>query len=108
MDEKPAKSVKQPDRDPVVACRVTEEFRCELDASRDLFPDPTTPTGRASRSGVMRVLMQQALPMLDRANILAVRAIAKRDDTEASEAWRKVIVAGIATEGKGRSNAKTM
>lgn len=95
MSETPPPSVKAP-KPPVIGCQVTVEFRDLVDHARDLFPDAMNPSGRTSRSGVMRVLMAQALPMLDRGNILAVRALAKRLGCDDVGAWSKVIASGLA------------
>lgn len=103
MAENPAGSVipapkKKP---PTIGAQVTDAFKAAVDAARDLFPDPLSPTGRASRSGVIRVLLEQGLPMLDRANVHAVRAIARRAGADDATGWAMVIRAGIAALGSG-------
>lgn len=102
MAEIPAGSVtpapkKKP---PTIGAQVTDAFKAALDACRDLFPDPLTPSGRASRSGVIRLLLEQGLPMLDRANVHAVRAIARREGLDDAAAWHRVILRGIAASEK--------
>lgn len=101
MAENPAGSV-IPDpkkKPPTIGAQVTDAFKAAVDDCRDLFPDPLSPAGRASRSGVIRALLEQGLPMLDRANVHAVRAIARREGVDDAAAWARVIAAGIATLG---------
>lgn len=106
MAENPAGSVipapkKKP---PTIGAQVTDAFKAAVDGCRDLFPDPLSPSGRASRSGVIRAALEQAIPMLDRANIHAVRAIARRDGATETEVWHRVIRAGLAALGGEKSS----
>jgi len=109
MTEKPAESVTPAARKkpPTIGAQVTDAFKAAVDAARDLFPDPLSPTGRASRSGVIRVLLEQGLPMLDRANVHAVRAIARRAGADDATGWAMVIRAGIAALAPGAGGEKS-
>lgn len=94
MDENAAPSVKKP-KEPTVGCRVDPGLFAELDALRGLYAEGFTPDGRTSRSAVLRAILSQGRALLDHGNILAVRAIARREGIEVTEAWRRVITAGI-------------
>lgn len=96
MAENPAQSVKPP-TDPTIGCRVPPEVRDDIDRLRDVYTDGLTPDGRATRSAVLRAILAQGRPMLDRDTVIAVRALAAREGVEMPEAWRRVIAAGLGT-----------
>jgi hypothetical protein len=87
---------------PTIGAQATPELIAKYDALRDLYADGLTPDGRASRSAVVRAVLAQGEALLDRGNILAVRAIAKRLGVDVTESWRRVITSGIKALGPHR------
>lgn len=71
------------------------EVRDDIDRLRDVYTDGLSPDGRATRSAVLRAILAQGRPMLDRGTVIAVRALAAREGVEMPEAWRRVIAAGL-------------
>ena len=92
----PAPPSVKPPTDPTIGCRVPPEVRDDIDRLRDLYADGLTPDGRATRSAVLRAILSQRRTLLDRDTVIAVRALALREGTDVSEAWRRVIRAGLA------------
>ena len=94
MSDPPPPSVKRK-KPPTIGAQATPDLIAKYDALRDLYADGLTPDGRASRSAVVRAVLAQGEALLDRGNILAVRAIAKRLGVDVTEGWWRVISAGI-------------
>ena len=82
-----------------IGVRVDDDLREAIDAQREFFP--RADGAAATRSEVLRAMLEEARVMFEPAVLRSVRAVARAEGIAMAEAWARVIQRGLAAATGG-------
>ena len=86
-----------------IGVRVDDELREAIDGQREFFP--RADGARATRSEVLRAMLEEARVLFDPEVLRQVRALARAEGVAMADAWAAVIERGLVTRDSLRSGS---